>query len=216
MSARTPGLAHEYRLRAQGLALVAGLDEAGRGAWAGPVAAAAVILPLDRPDLLHALDGVRDSKLLTARRREALYEAIMDVAISAAAGLASAREVEELNVVGATRLAMGRALASLAVQPDALLIDGRYMRLRTWNVPQHTMSRGEHASLSIAAASVIAKVSRDRLMVGAGQEYPDYGFDHHKGYGTQEHRAALVRLGPCDLHRRTFGPIMQRLDGMGR
>lgn len=196
---------------AEGLLPVAGLDEAGRGAWAGPVSAAAVILPLERDDLPAALEGVRDSKLCTPRQREALYPAVMDAALAAAVGFATAREIEQIGIVPATYLAMRRALDALSVKPRALLIDGRTMRLKDVGLPQKSLSRGEWHSLSIAAASILAKVARDHWMAEADQAYPGYGFALHKGYGTRLHQRALAELGVCDLHRRTFAPIARCL-----
>ncbi len=191
--------------------MVAGLDEAGRGAWAGPVVAGAVILPLERPDLAAALDGVRDSKLLSPAQREALAPLVRETALAAAVGVASAQEVETLNVVGATRQAMMRALAALSVEPEALLIDGRTLRLRASKLPQQSLKDGERHSLSIAAASILAKVTRDRLMAELDTEHPGYGFAQHKGYGTPQHRQALAALGPCPIHRRTYAPVRQGL-----
>lgn len=213
MSVPTPGLELERAFQAGGLVPVAGLDEAGRGAWAGPVSAAAVILPLERDDLPLVLDGVRDSKLCTPRQREALVPAVLGVALAAAVGFATAREIEQIGIVPATYLAMRRALEALPVAPRALLIDGRYMRLKDVGLPQKSLSRGEQHSLSIAAASILAKVARDHWMVEADQAYPGYGFALHKGYGTRLHRRALAELGVCDLHRRTFAPVAIRLAG---
>lgn len=215
MTASMPGLTLERELWAQGAGPVAGLDEAGRGAWAGPVVAGAVILPPDRDDLLDVLAGVRDSKLCTPRQREALYPVVMETALAAAVGAASAREVEQHNVVGATRIAMRRALDALGVEAGVLLIDGRTLRLPTVNVPQFSMNEGERHSLSIAAASILAKVTRDRLLVEFDETYPEYGFAQHKGYGTALHRAALTAHGPCEIHRRTYAPIRgSLLDGI--
>lgn len=210
----SPGLVHEAQCLEKGFHHIAGLDEAGRGAWAGPVTAGAVILPLENQGLQPILKDVRDSKLLSARQREALFDIVMETALAAAVGIASPREVEEYNVVGATRLAMRRAIETLALQPDFLLIDGRTLRLKHVNIHQLSMSRGEQESLSIAAASILAKVTRDRLMVEADAQFPLYGFARHKGYGTDAHRTALAAHGPCDIHRRTFEPVMQRLSGM--
>lgn len=207
MTVSMPGLTLERKLWAEGAGPVAGLDEAGRGAWAGPVVAGAVILPPDRDDLPDVLVGVRDSKLCTPRQREALYPVVLETALAAAVGVASAREVEEHNVVGATQLAMRRALDALGVEVGSLLIDGRTLRLPTVNVPQYSMNEGERHSLSIAAASILAKVTRDRILIELDETYPEYGFAQHKGYGTRLHRAALAAYGPCEIHRRTYAPI---------
>ncbi|MBN1120417.1 MAG: ribonuclease HII [Anaerolineae bacterium] len=206
-------MTHEHAFVEQGLLTVCGLDEAGRGAWAGPVSAGAVILPYDQPDIFEVLEGVRDSKKCTPLQRERLFPVIFEAAIAAAPGLASAEEIDEFGIIGATQLAMRRAVESLGVSPAALLIDGRYLRLPTVNLPQKSMSRGEQHSLSIAAASIVAKVTRDRLMVEIDDLYPGYDFARHKGYGTIHHRRALVDLGPCPLHRRTFAPVRRRIKG---
>lgn len=209
---KTAPLTHETEWWAQGLTRVAGLDEAGRGAWAGPVVAAAVILPARRTDLADVLAGVRDSKQCSPEQREALYPVVWRVAAAAGVGAASPREVEALNVVGATRLAMMRALAALTVAPEALLIDGKRLRLET-HLPQQSLLAGDRHSLSVAAASILAKVSRDRMMREADNDFPQYGFGQHKGYGTAQHQAALDACGPCLIHRRTYGPIRALVEG---
>lgn len=207
MRADPPGLTFESALWAEGVRAVAGLDEAGRGAWAGPVVAGAVILPPGRPEIAELLIDVRDSKICTPRQREALYPLVMEHAQAAAVGVASAREVDELNVVGATRLAMRRALEALGCEAEALLIDGRRLRLPAVKLPQQSMKEGEKHCLSIAAASILAKVTRDRILVERDDEYPVYGFAQHKGYGTQQHQQMLAQNGPCEIHRRTFSPV---------
>jgi ribonuclease HII len=189
----------------QGYRLIAGVDEAGRGAWAGPVYAAAVILPLDGPDLRGALDGVTDSKRLSPARREMLLPAIQRVALSVAVGTATAAEVDKLGVVPATRLAMQRAIGALLPAPHALLLD--YIALPEVGLPQRSLSKADQRCLSVAAASIVAKVSRDQCMVGLEQQHPGYGFDRHKGYGTPAHRAALERLGPSPIHRMSWEPL---------
>jgi ribonuclease HII len=207
-----PDLLHyERQFLARRLRLVAGVDEAGRGAWAGPVVAGAVILPYDRADLLGALDGVRDSKLCTPLQRERLDGVVRVVALAVGLGAASAAEVDRLGVVAASKAAMCRAVDDLPVEPDALLIDGGYMWLRQIDLPQEALVKGELKSISIAAASIIAKVRRDHLMIKLSEEWVDYGFERHKGYGTRQHRAALDALGPMALHRRTFEPIRRAL-----
>lgn len=206
-----PALIHEQRIAAQGGGPTAGLDEAGRGAWAGPVTAGAVILPLARGDLPLLLEEVRDSKLCTPLQRERLLPLVQATALAWGAGSASADEIDRYGIIGATRLAMQRALEKLAVRPRALLIDGRYLRLPQVNLPQTSLRRGEWYSLSIAAASIIAKVTRDRLMIEMDDQFPGYGFAAHKGYGTEAHQQALNRLGPSALHRRTFAPVRRRL-----
>jgi ribonuclease HII len=200
-----PHLQNELALLEQGYRFIAGLDEAGRGAWAGPVTAAAVILPLGAPDLAKTLSGLRDSKMLTATRREQFFDRVKNVALSIAVGSAPADLVDEINVIGATRYAMRQALANLDLQPDFLLVD--HLELSQVNLPQHAFAKADSISLTVAAASVMAKVTRDRIMVELNQKYPAYAFDRHKGYGTQTHRAALARYGPCPLHRMSYEPL---------
>ncbi|HEC21467.1 MAG TPA: ribonuclease HII [Chloroflexi bacterium] len=207
----TDMLLYEKAFLEKGHSLIAGVDEAGRGAWAGPVIAAAVILPLDHEHLLGELEGVRDSKLCTARQRDVSYEVVRSVALAIGVGSASAGEVDRMGVVPASRLAMRRAVEKLSPRPDALLIDGGYMRLRDVGLEQQPLVKGELKSISIAAASIIAKVERDRLMIRLAGQYPDYGFARHKGYGTPQHRRALAELGPCPIHRRSFAPVRRRL-----
>ena len=188
---------------------VAGIDEAGRGPWAGPVVAAAAILTpaaLARP----ALAGLDDSKKLTAARREVLFDALEQAAAGGIAwlgvGRASVAEIDRLNILAATMLAMRRAVAALPVAPDHALVDGN--RLPTGlPCPAETLVGGDALSLSIAAASVVAKVTRDRVMAGLATSFPGYGWERNAGYGTAEHRAGLARLGPCPHHRRSFAPI---------
>jgi ribonuclease HII len=206
---KIPALDLENEFRAQGYRLIAGLDESGRGAWAGPVMAAAVILPLGQPDLREALKGVRDSKTIYPPLRARLRETIAQVALAVGVGKATSREIEKMGIVGASRLAMRRALDDLALRPDALLID--YLSLPDVRLPQHNPAHGEDRSLSIAAASIVAKVTRDGHMIELDDIYPGYGFARHKGYGTAVHRQALGELGPCDIHRRTFRPVWARL-----
>ena len=201
-----PTLDEEMKLLAQGYRWIAGLDEVGRGCWAGPVVAAAVVLPLERLRQEPALlDGVDDSKRLSPHRREVLAGRIREVAVGLAVGEVSPALVDALGIVRATALAMRRAVAALPQEPDFLLIDGR-LRLEL-GIPQRALVRGDSSSLSIAAASIVAKVHRDRLMAAWAERYPGYGFAEHKGYGTRRHRAALERLGPCPLHRCTFAPM---------
>lgn len=199
-----PDLSQEQELRACGYLWVAGVDEAGRGAWAGPVCAAAVVLPLDRSDLPALLADVRDSKQLNPARREALYPLIREVALAIGVGWAEVEEIHTLGILAATRLAMARAVAQLD-RVDALLID--HVRLPEIPLPQRSLSKADQRCLSVAAASIIAKVERDRKMAELDRQYPGYGFAVHKGYGTSQHRQALKRLGPSPIHRRTWRPI---------
>lgn len=204
-----PDLHKELALREQGFRFIAGLDEAGRGAWAGPVAAAAVILPLDQPDLAERLSGLDDSKRLTSVQRDQFFELIQQTALAVGVGLAPAELVDTVNVLEATRQAMQQALTELSLPPDYLLLD--HVRLPAVNLPQDAFPKADQISLSVAAASVVAKVTRDRLMVQLSRQYPGYAFERHKGYGTATHRAALAQLGPCCLHRRSYKPIKSKL-----
>jgi ribonuclease HII len=198
-----PDISFESPLWAEGWR-VAGLDEAGRGAWAGPVTAAAVILPQD-PGLLKRLDGVRDSKQVKSTTRERLAVLIWEVATAWGVGSASNIEIDMLGIMAATRLAMVRALQSLSPPPDYLLLDALFLPENT--IPQMALVKGDQRSLSIAAASILAKTSRDAWMIESSKTYGDYGFERHKGYGTPQHQSALVDHGPCVLHRSSFNPI---------
>ncbi len=185
--------------------LVCGVDEAGRGPWAGPVTAAAVILnPDDIPE------GLNDSKALTEKRREALMPVIKEKALAWGIGHASVEEIDELNILKATQLAMQRAVAAMAIAPVGALIDGNYK----FDLPckVDTAVGGDGLSLSIAAASILAKTTRDHLMVELDGQFPGYGLASHKGYGSAKHREALARLGPCDIHRRSYAPIRALLE----
>lgn len=196
-----PDLRFEQALREQGWQQIAGLDEAGRGALAGPVAVGAVILPDDR-NLLTVLEGVRDSKQMTAPQREYWAERIRAVARTWAVGFASPEEIDALGITPAIRLAAHRALDALFISPDALLCD--YLLVPQRNLPMQAIKKGDQRSLSIAAASVLAKVARDAVMVALAARYPGYDLENNKGYGTAAHRLALTRLGPSPIHRRRF------------
>ena len=180
-----------------GVAVICGVDEAGRGPLAGPVCAAAVILP---PNL--EIPGLTDSKKLSDKRRRELYPVIMEQAVTYGIGFASHEEIDEINILQATFLAMERALAQLNVKPDLALIDGN--RQKDFGLPVETVVKGDSLSASIAAASVLAKVTRDDVMLAMANEYPGYGFEVHKGYGTKAHYEALRNLGPCPIHRMSF------------
>jgi ribonuclease HII len=197
-----PTLDRERRLLRAGHSLIAGIDEAGRGAWAGPVVAAAVILD---PAEVSQLDGVNDSKRLSPRQRDKLYQIILDHCVTYGIGQGSVEEIDAIGILPATRLAMTRAVAALSPQPDALIIDA--VRLPQVNKPQAVFNFADSISLSVAAASILAKVTRDRLLIDLDAHYPAYQFARHKGYGTQIHRAALQSAGPCDIHRASFRPI---------
>jgi ribonuclease HII len=214
-----PTLAFEHAFWSRHLAHVAGIDEAGRGAWAGPVIAGAVILPRARrikdwrtDAALRDLAYARDSKLLSPAQRERLVEPIRAAALASGTGLATREEIDALGIVPATRLAMQRAVEALGVVPDALLIDagvGAHGRapLPALALPQKSIIHGDQLSLSIACASILAKVARDRLMVEMDARLPGYGFARHKGYGTAAHRATLEALGASAEHRVSFAPI---------
>jgi ribonuclease HII len=201
-----PTLLHERELVAAGHGCVAGIDEAGRGCWAGPVVAAAVVLGdavMARPELL---EGADDSKVLTAQQRERLHERIWALAAGVGVGVVPASTIDALGIVPATRIAMLSALLALPCCPDALLIDAVRLPVA---LPQRALIRGDSTSLAIAAASIVAKVERDRRMRTAERAHPGYGFAQHKGYGTAAHHDALRLLGPCALHRRTFQPVAE-------
>ena len=193
---------YERALARAGFTAVAGADEAGRGACAGPLVAAAVVLP-PRP-----LEGLNDSKKLTEPQRERLFDIIVAEAIAYGVGVATPAEIDQINIRRATHLAMVRATEALAlggVRPTAALVDGDDPPLL--DIPTRALVRGDGRSCSIAAASILAKVTRDRLMAALDAEHPGYGFARHKGYGTAFHAQALLRLGPCPIHRFTFAPV---------
>jgi ribonuclease HII len=204
-----PNLYEELVLRDAGHTRVAGLDEVGRGAWAGPVCAAAVVLPLDCSNLPDLLGGVRDSKLLSPAQRERFLPLILDVAEAVGVGWATPAEVDEQGIVPATRQAMARAVGELDGRVDALLVD--YLRLPDLDLPQRALPKADVRCLSVAAASIVAKVTRDQLMVALDRDLPGYGFARHKGYGTRQHREALARLGPSPIHRMSWRPIQEIL-----
>jgi ribonuclease HII len=197
---RDAHLRHERELRLAGFSHVAGIDEVGRGCLAGPVVAAAVILP-ERP----RLKGLRDSKVLPRARREALYELILDRADAIGVGCVEVETIDRINILQATKLAMRQAVERLPVAPDHLLIDA--LRLPSVHLPQRPIIDGDAISASIAAASVVAKVTRDRICDEMDERYPAYGFRRNKGYGTPRHLHALNDAGPCEWHRRSFAPV---------
>ncbi len=189
---------YEHIACEEGFRLVCGVDEAGRGPLAGPVCAAAVILPADLE-----IEGLNDSKKLTDKRRRALYDIITEQALAYGIAFASEREIDEINILQATFLAMRRAVEQLAKKPDLALVDGN-REPDFGDIPVKTIIKGDSLSANIAAASILAKVTRDRFMEEQDQIYPQYGFALHKGYGTQAHYAALREYGMCPIHRRTF------------
>lgn len=182
---------------AEGVEVICGVDEAGRGPLAGPVCAAAVILP---PHL--RIPGLNDSKKLSDKRRRELFPMICDQALAYGIAFATEQEIDEINILHATFLAMERALAQLKIRPDLVLIDGN--RQKDFGLPVKTVVKGDSLSANIAAASVLAKVTRDDFMVRQAEQFPEYGFEIHKGYGTKAHYAALEQYGACPIHRKTF------------
>lgn len=190
-------LRFERHLWASGTHHIAGIDEAGRGPLAGPVVAAAVIFPHD-----VVLRGVKDSKVLTAEQREAMYNEIFAHALAVGVGQVESEEIDRINILNATYKAMHEAIRRLAIPPDHLLIDGN--RFLENGIPFTTVIDGDALSFSVAAASIVAKVTRDRLMVGYDSLYPAYGFAKHKGYATREHREAIIKCGFCPIHRQSF------------
>ena len=188
---------YEQNAELKGYKAICGVDEAGRGPLAGPVCAAAVILP---PDTV--VDGVNDSKKLTEKKREALFDVIKETAVSYCIAYASVEEIESINILNATMLAMKRAVEGLDVKADYAMIDGN--KMPPLDIDGETIVKGDAKSMSIACALILAKVSRDRLLYEYAKEYPQYHFDKHKGYGTAAHREAIIKYGPCPYHRMSF------------
>lgn len=193
-----PDYSFEISAREKGFKAVCGVDEAGRGPFAGPVCAAAVILPEG-----CEIEGLNDSKKLTERKREALFDIIKEKAISYSIAFGSVEEIEELNILNATFLAMNRAIDGLKLKPDYALIDGNRMP-KDIKVKAETIIKGDAKSMSVAAASILAKVTRDRLMLEYDKQYPEYGFAKHKGYGTKVHSDAILKYGVTPIHRPSF------------
>ena len=200
-----PNLEKEKACYAQGHRLIAGLDEAGRGSWAGPVVAGAVILPLEWPSLESNLEGVRDSKKLSPQRRAQAYELIKEIALATGVGIVPASEIDDLGIIASTRKAMGLAIRELGLRPDFLLIDALF--LPEIDIPQSSIIKGDDLCLSIAAASILAKVTRDKIMRAYDGDHSGYNFSQHKGYGTKEHLEAVLRWGPSSLHRLSYAPM---------
>ncbi|WP_298402622.1 ribonuclease HII [uncultured Chloroflexus sp.] len=206
----SPDLSIEQTLRARGYSALAGIDEAGRGCWAGPVVAAAVVLAPIVYEQPHLLAAVNDSKQLSAIARERAFATVQTYAQGIGIGIVPAFLIDAYGILPATRLAMTQALLALPCPVDALLIDAEH--LPGLRLPQESLVRGDARSLSIAAASIIAKVTRDQLMRTADRCYPAYGFAVHKGYGTATHRRALAHYGPSPIHRYTFQPVIESLE----
>ena len=209
MKNRKPSFAEENQLREQGYELIAGVDEVGRGALVGPVVAAAVIMPHRIKQRWHY--EVRDSKQLSPARREFLYNRIIEVAVCTGVGESSHEVIDTQGIVQATRSAMKAAIDQLSTKPQFLLID--YLSLPEVTVPHRGIANGDSLCFSIACASIVAKVTRDRMMVEMDGIYPDYGLARHKGYGTKEHLACLQKMGPCPFHRRSFRPVSEVVNG---
>lgn len=190
-------LFYENEAKAKGFNVICGVDEAGRGPLAGPVFAAAVILPDE-----HIIEGVNDSKKLSEKKREMLFDKIIEECVCYAIGTASEKEIDEINILQATYLAMRRAVEGLEIKPDYVLIDGN--RMPPLDIPAETIVKGDGKSASIAAASIIAKVSRDRYMLELAEKYPQYEFEKHKGYGTKLHYEKIAEHGISDIHRKSF------------
>lgn len=190
-------LEFEKEALAKGYKSVCGVDEAGRGPLAGPVCAAAVILPEG-----VIIDGVNDSKKLSEKKRESLFDVIREQALSYSIAYATVGEIEEINILNATMLAMRRAIDGLEIKADYAMIDGN--KIPPLDIDAECIVKGDAKSMSIACASILAKVSRDRLLYKYAEEYPMYGFDKHKGYGTKVHREAILKYGPCPYHRKSF------------
>jgi ribonuclease HII len=200
---RFPNLDEEDKLKSQGYELIAGIDEVGRGALAGPVVASAVILP--HPVNLPWFGLVRDSKELNAKKRESLFELINKEAVAVGIGIVPSQVIDSINILKATKLAMIQAVEKLPKQPHFLIIDR--VTLSQCPIPQRGITRGDKLCLSIACASIVAKVTRDRMMEEFDQIYPGYGFAQHKGYGTRKHISCLRTLGPSPIHRLYFAPV---------
>lgn len=203
-----PDLSFEEDLWARGIDLVAGIDEAGRGAWAGPVYAAVVVLP-PNPNLYDTLSGVDDSKRLTPGERAVCAEQIKSASLAWNIGSADSAEIDRMGILPATILAMKRAIHGLKLSPKHLLVD--FLTLPDCLQPQTSLVKGDARSLSIAAASILAKTGRDNEMVSFGEMFPGYGFEQHKGYGTAYHRERLESLGPSPIHRTSFQPLKSSL-----
>jgi ribonuclease HII len=202
----------DEELSGRGRIMLAGMDEAGRGPWAGPVVAAAVMLPPGT-----GLAGIADSKLLTPKQREKAFAAVMARALAVGVGISDHREIDRTDILRATFRAMGFALCGLKLKPGLVLVDGnhriKHLPARLESLEQLPVVDGDAKSLCVAAASIVAKCLRDSIMTVYDQRYPGYGFARHKGYGTREHREALARLGPCPIHRTSYAPVRALMKG---
>ena len=188
---------YENLKRSEGYSLIGGVDEAGRGPLAGPVFAACVILP---PDCV--IDGINDSKKLSEKKREELFDVICEKAVCWSVASVDEKTIDEINILNATHMAMNKAVNGMKIPPDYVMIDGN--SIKGMALPHCTIVKGDAKSISIAAASILAKVSRDRFITQIAEKYPQYGFEKHKGYGTPLHNEAILKYGPCPIHRKTF------------
>lgn len=206
-----PDFSREADLQKKGYLNIVGVDEAGRGPWAGPVVAGAVIFENDEKLIAELIAaGIRDSKKISEKKREKLYDFIIQNSKAWGVGIVSEKIIDEINILNATKLAMRLALEKMSVKPDFLLIDGNGI-LQDFPARQMAVPRADQNILSVSAASILAKVTRDRILIQFEEKYPGYGFSKHKGYGTQMHMDALINLGPCEIHRRSFAPIKKLL-----
>ncbi len=206
-----PDFKRESSLQKEGYKFIAGIDEAGRGPWAGPVVAGAVVLKESEKLANLLIDmGVRDSKQMTEKKRERAYGFIVKEIKHWGVGIVSEKEIDEINILNATKLAMKKAIDDLGCKVDYLIIDGNFT-MRDFPVNQSAVPKADQKILSVSLASVIAKVTRDRIMIELDAKYPEYGFASHKGYGTKKHQEALRQFGPLDIHRKSFAPIRKFL-----
>jgi ribonuclease HII len=202
-------LDYENHLFDQGYSLVAGIDEAGRGPLAGPVVAAMIVLDktfIDNPEALEALKETKDSKKITPAKRKRIFKEIKNHCPQIGIGISTNETIDRINILQASFLAMKKAINDIKEKPDMILVDGKF-RIPACSFDQKTVIDGDAKVFSIAAASIVAKVTRDEMMEQYHQHYPEYGFDRHKGYGTKQHMESLKQHGPCEIHRRSFGPI---------
>ncbi len=205
-----PDFCREEKLFKKGYENIAGIDEAGRGPLAGPVVAAAIIFSKNKLFNKLLKIGIRDSKLLSPKKREYLSELILEKCHSSSIGIVSEETIDEINILEASLLAMRRAVEKLEVQPDFLLIDGNYT-IKNYPVSQIAIPKADQYVFSVSAASILAKVTRDKILVDLDEKYPEYGFAQHKGYGTKFHLEMLKKVGPCKIHRKSFNPIKKLL-----
>lgn len=207
-------LNYENHFFQKGYRLVGGVDEAGRGPLAGPVVAAIVLLDknfIDNSDALQALQGINDSKKISPGKRKKIFEEIKDHCPWIGIGISDNNTIDRINILQASFLAMKKAINAIKNKPDIILIDGKFP-IPNCSFKQKTIINGDNKVFSIAAASIVAKVTRDQLMEDFHQKYPDYGFDRHKGYGTKQHMESLKQYGPCPIHRRSFKPVSEKME----